>query len=155
MEKAKKRAQRKEIFMSDIDIQILAQESDGLSPADIEESINSIVRKRAVRESDDIEDANLRTPVTMEELVESIKHIKTSNGKTNQLLKSFSSEELQKLSKKQQAYVSEAIHQLLLESHLRELRASVQSWRVNLPDLQWILDGFNPKKGGMKFVSEE
>lgn len=127
MEKAKKRAQRKEIFMSDIDIQILAQESDGLSPADIEESINSIVRKRAVRESDDIENANLRTPVTMEELVESIKHIKTSNGKTNQLLKSFSPEELQKLSKKQQAYVSEAIHQLLLESHLRELRASVQS----------------------------
>lgn len=113
--------------MDDIDLAGLAQESDGLSPADIEESINSIVRKRAVKESDSIDDMTLKTPITMHELVGSINHLKTSNGKTNQLLKSFSPEELQKLPADQQAYVREAIQHILLESHIRELREAVQS----------------------------
>lgn len=116
--------------MSDIDIAVLAQESDGLSPADIEESINSIIRKRAVKESDDVTDDTLKTPVTMNEILDSIKHLKTSNGKTNQLLKSFSHEELQKLSEAQQAYVRDAIQHILLESHIRELREAVQSGKI-------------------------
>lgn len=130
IEKAKRRAERKDIFIDDIDLQILAQESDGLSPADIEESINSIVRKRAVEESDDIEDVTLKSVITMEELVGSVKHLKTSNGKTNQLLKSFSPEELQKLPKDQQSYVREAIQHILLESHIKELREAVLSGKI-------------------------
>ena len=106
---------------------MLSQESDGLSPADIEESINSIVRKRAVKESDDIDDISLKTSITMDEIIDSIRHLKTSNGKTNQLLKSFSPEELQKLPDEQQRYVRDAINQILLESHMREIREAVQS----------------------------
>lgn len=113
--------------MEDLDLATLSQESDGLSPADIKESIASIVRKRAVQEADDMDDGALKTPITMEELIGSIQHLKTSNGRTNQLLKSFSSEELQKLPLKQQAYVSDAVRQLLAELHIQELREAVKS----------------------------
>lgn len=129
-EKAKSRAERKDTFMADLDFSCLAQESDGLSPADIEESINSIVRKRAVRESDDIENMTFKTAITMEEIIDSIKYLKTSNGKTNQLLKSFSPEELQKLPQDQQSYVRDAIGHILLESHIKELREAVQSGKI-------------------------
>lgn len=89
-----------------------------------------------MKESDNIDDETLKTPITMEELIGSIKHLKTSNGKTNELLKSFSPEELQKLPEKQQAYVCEAVHQLLSELHMKELRQAVQSGKINAPDLQ-------------------
>ena len=88
------------------------------------------MRKRAVRESDDITDATLKTSITMDEMRDSIKYLKTSNGKTNQLLKSFSPEELQKLSQDQQAYVRDAIQQILLESHIKEFREAVQSGKI-------------------------
>lgn len=136
IEKARKRAHRKDIFTENIDLSVLAQASDGLSPADIEESIKSIVRKRAVQESDDTANEMFKTPITMGELLGSIQYLKTSNGKTNQLLKSFSTEELQKLSKDQQAYVRDAIHQILLESHMRELREAVKSGKINADSLQ-------------------
>jgi transitional endoplasmic reticulum ATPase len=136
IEKARKRAQRKDIFTENIDLSVLAQASDGLSPADIEESIKSIVRKRAVKESDDTMNEEFKTPISMEELIGSIQHLKTSNGKTNQLLKSFSPEELQKLPADQQAYVRDAIHQILLESHIKELRGAVQSGKINADALQ-------------------
>ncbi len=126
--------------MKDIDLTVLAQESDGLSPADIEESINSIIRKRAVKESDNIDDISFKISITMDEIIDSIKHLKTSNGKTNQLLKSFSPEELQKLSPIQQSYVRDAIQQVLLESHIKEVREGVQSGKITVGSLQGIVD---------------
>lgn len=122
--------------MDDLNLVTLSQESDGLSPADIKESIDSIVRKRAVQEADDMADGALKTPITMEELTKSIQHLKTSNGRTNQLLKSFSAEELKKLPMKQQAYVSEAVRQLLAELHVQELRDAVKSGKITAGSLQ-------------------
>jgi hypothetical protein len=88
------------------------------------------VRKRAVRESEDTEDVSHKASITTEEILDSIKHLKTSNGKTNQLLKSFSPEELQRLSPDQQSYVKDAIQHILLESHIKEVRDAVQSGKI-------------------------
>lgn len=138
--KSQKKAKRSGIFSDTLNLDALAIESEGLSGADIKESIRRVLELRAMKEIETMEDEQTRRPIETEEIIESIKHLKKSNGKANQLLASFSPEELRKLPKERQAFVRDAISQILLDQHLKELREAVTSGKVSTRQLQEIYD---------------
>lgn len=147
IQKAKKLTRKSKIFNDDINYNLLANESEDLSWADIEEVIRLTVESKAIEQIRGLSENKEIAPICDNDIIISINKIKSSNWKANHIIKWFSIDHLkEQVSEKGILFFREAVEKLLIRRTIDELQTWIDSWKLQIEDISAIMNNIDKGK---------